>query len=362
MPAITVLMAVHNAERHVAEAIASVSRQTFRDFELLVIDDGSTDGTAAIVNRIDDPRVRYLPAERRLGLPGALNLGMENSSSPLLARHDHDDVSDPERFGRQVAYLEGHPEVAIVGSRARLIDEAGREIGRVDRCLEDISIRWYHLLDNPFIHSSVMFRRAVIWSELSGYDARLPSSEDHDLWSRVLQRHAGANLPDRLLSYRLVAASKMAADETAWEEGPFPTIHRSLVRREIDAMFRGMFSDEELGLMGGFVLGVRVADVDRFLDLFWRLCAAYEERFPAARISKDFSRTLALQVDAIATRLRPFSRGAALRVYRRSLAARPSLAAVLPWGTACGRVALGEGGRATLARWRKQRRKFCVAV
>ena len=361
-PAVTVLMAVHNAERFLAEAIESVLAQTFHDFELLIIDDGSTDRTADVVNQFNDPRVRYMTAGRRLGLPGALNLGLGNASGDLVARQDHDDVSDPRRLERQVEYFEAHPDVALAGSRAWLIDEKGERIGQLNRCLDDVSIRWYHLLDNPFVHSSVMFRRGVVWDELGGYDASLPSSEDYELWSRVLQRHVVANLPERLLFYRLSAVSKMAADETAWEQGPFPETTRNLVRRNIRSMLGDVASEEELRLMGGFVLGVSAGEVDRFLDVFWRLCAAYERRVPAACESADFRRTLALQIDAIAARLRPLSRGAGLRVYRRALGARPSLTVSLPWGRAVARLMLGATGRSWLARLRRESRAFLVAA
>ena len=110
------------------------------------------------------------------------------------------------------------------------------------------------------------------------------------------------------------------------------------------------------------MLGVQAAEVDRFLDVFWRLCVAYEGKVPAARKSADFRRTLASQVDAIATRLRPFSRGAGLRVYQRALGTRPSLACGLPWGRATARLMLGETGRSWLARLRRQGRAFSVAA
>lgn len=362
MPAVTVLMAVHNAERHVAQAIDSILAQTFRDFELIIVDDESADRTADVVSRFSDSRIRYMPAGRHLGLPGALNLGMSRASGELVARHDHDDVSDPRRFEKQVDFFRAHPEAALVGSRAWLIDERGERVGRLDRCLDDVSVRWYHLLDNAFVHSSVMFRRSVVWEDLGGYDASLVSSEDYELWARVLQRHGAANLPDRLLLYRLSPVSKMAADEDAWEKGPFPEILRSLVRRHIETMFGNIASDDELRLMGGFVLGVPARDAGRFLSVFWRLCAAYERRFPAALQSVDFQRTVARQVDTFAARLRPFSRRAAMRVYRQALGARPSLAMSLPWWRAAARVTLGATGRAGLARLRRQPRTFSLAA
>ena len=355
-------MAVYNAERFLKEAIVGILTQTFRDFELLIIDGGSTDGTAGIVRRFSDGRIRYIEPGQRLNLPASLNLGLEIASGDLVARHDHDDVSDPRRLERQVTYLAEHLDVALLGSRAWLIDERGERIGRLDRCLEDLSIRWYHLLDNPFVHSSVMFRRCVVWDELGGYDATLPSSEDYELWSRVLRHHPTANLPDRLVSYRLSRESKMVADETAWEQGSFPKTLRDLVRRHVRSVLGDVASDDEMQVMGGFVLGVPPGEVERFLSIFWRICTVYERRFPGTLQSADYQQTLARQVDAIASRLRPFARCAALRVYGRALRERPSLITALPWGRAASRLVLGAAGRTWLARLQRRGRTFSLAA
>ena len=351
-PVLSVVMAARNADALIGEAIASILGQTFSDFELLVVDDASTDRTADVVRRIDDRRVRLLSADRHLGLPGALNYGMERAAGALIARHDHDDVSEPRRFERQVAYFGEHPEAALVGTRAWLMDERGQRVGVLDRCLDDVSIRWYHLFDNAFVHSSVMFRRAVVWDELGGYDASLPSSEDYELWARVLERHAAANLPERLLSYRITRGSKMAGDEEKWEEGPFPETQRRLVARHIRGMFGDVLSADELRLMGNFALGVAPKDAARFFAAFWRLCAAYEQRHPAARRSPEFRKTVAAQVDAVAARLRPFSRSTAIGIYARALVERPALVTRLPWTRAVGRITVGAAGIVTRARLR----------
>lgn len=349
-PVVSVVMAARNAERLIGDAIASILAQTFTDFELLVVDDASTDRTADVVRNVGDPRVRLLSPGRHCGLPGALNYGMEHAAGELIARHDHDDVSDPERFERQVSYLRGHGEVALVGTRAWLIDEAGRRVGILDRCLDDVSVRWYHLFDNAFVHSTVMFRRDVVWGELGGYDASLPSSEDYELWGRVLERHAAANLPDRLLSYRITTGSKMAGDEEKWEQGPYPETQRRLVAQHIRRTFGDLLSPEELRLTGNFALGVKPEEAPPFFTAFWRLCDAYERSHPEVRRSSEFARTIGSQVDAVAARLRPFSRGAAAGIYARALVARPSLATTLPWARALGRIAVGAAGPVMRAR------------
>src|SRR5262249_44337347 len=160
-PAVSVLMPVHNGETYLRPAIDSLLAQTFGDFELIVIDDGSTDRTPAIAREYRDPRVRVERFEKNCGLSAALNHGLQMIHAPLVARQDADDVSRPDRLEAQVAVLRSQPDVALVGSQARAIDGAGRTMRMVWRPAEDLSIRWYALLDNPFIHTSVMFRRGA---------------------------------------------------------------------------------------------------------------------------------------------------------------------------------------------------------
>src|SRR5215216_775869 len=112
MPKVTVLMPLFNAERHVAAAIASILRQTYRDFELLVIDDGSSDRSRDIARSFDDSRIRVLANERNVGLASSLNRGLNAAKGDLIARQDADDVSNSERLARQVAEMELRPELA----------------------------------------------------------------------------------------------------------------------------------------------------------------------------------------------------------------------------------------------------------
>lgn len=357
-PVVTVLMAAHNAERFIARSIESVLAQTFQDFELLVVDDGSTDGTRAVVQAFGDPRVRLLTSPRNLGLPGALNLGLGNARGRFVARQDHDDLSHPRRLEMQVQRLQTETDVALVGTRAWLVDEHERRIGAVDRCLENGSIRWYALLDNPFIHSSVLFRRDIVWTELGGYDASLRSSEDYELWSRVLEKHRACNLPDRLLSYRLVAASKMAIDEeklAADPEGaPFPVTLRRIIAANLRRAFGSeVVSDDEAHVMGGFVLGIPAASLTLFLAVFHRLLERHERLHPDCWSSPDFRLTVATQLDVIVCRITPPSRRQALRVYAEGMRRRPTLTGSLPWGRVVSTIVFGGRLRAYLASARR---------
>lgn len=360
-PAATVLMPVFNAERHLRAAIESILAQTLHDFELLVVDDGSTDGSAAIVADYDDTRIRVERFPENRGLSAALNHGLACAASPLIARQDADDVSRPDRLSVQVAALRRDPGLALLGSQARALDESGRAIGKVDRPLDEVSVRWYALLDNPFIHTAVMFRRDVA-SALGGFDGAFdPFSQDYALWWRIVRGHRAENLRDRLVDYRVSATSIIGRTETAPTEpyrARFDAVVRQLVSRHLLEAYgdRGLSRDDAV-LMAGFVLGIDAGELPRFLDTLGRLADWYQRDHPEAAASRDFRLTLARQYDGTAARVRSGRRLDAVRVYTRAMSRRPRLAPMLPWGRVLATVVFGADGRATLGQWRARARQ-----
>ena len=201
-PAVSVLMSVWNGAPWVRDAVESVLRQTAADLELIVIDDGSTDGTPALLAALSDPRLRVERQPRR-GLTRALNRGAGLATAPLLARLDADDVALPERLARQRAFLDAHPEIGLLGAGAREVDVAGREI-RVIRPLErDATIRRALIRGNPFVHSSIMMRRSIL-ERVGGYDETLAVAQDYDLWLRMSEVTRMANLGEPLVVRRLL--------------------------------------------------------------------------------------------------------------------------------------------------------------
>jgi glycosyltransferase involved in cell wall biosynthesis len=161
-PKISVLLPVYNAERFVSIAIQSILAQTYNDFELLIIDDGSTDDTARILRRFQDDRMRVVTHAGNHGLSATLAEGLQMARGDLIGRQDADDWSYPERLAKQVAFLVAHPHVAVVGSQARIVDERGLRIGHIERSLQHVSILWSHLFDNALVHTSVLARRSTI--------------------------------------------------------------------------------------------------------------------------------------------------------------------------------------------------------
>jgi hypothetical protein len=200
-PTVSVLLPVWNGERYLADAIDSVLAQTFADFELIVVDDGSNDGSGALIRRYRDRRIQRIENEKNLGVTRSLNLATARARGRYLARMDADDRCAPERFERQVAFLDAHPRVALVASRARRIDAHGSPLGVLDTPVDGEWLRRRLRLGNCIVHGSVMLRADAVRA-LGGYDEAMERAEDYDLWLRLAQLHAVAALPDLLYDWR----------------------------------------------------------------------------------------------------------------------------------------------------------------
>jgi glycosyltransferase involved in cell wall biosynthesis len=200
-PPISVLMCVYNGAPLVGQAVASVLAQTHGDLELIVVDDGSTDGTPDVLAAVADPRLR-VQHQTRTGLTRALNRALAVARGPLVARLDADDVALPERLARQRAFLAAHPEVGLLGTAAREEDPGGGRPRIVQPPTADAALRRALIRANPFVHSSVMVRRELL-ERAGGYDERLAVAQDYDLWMRLARLTGLANLSDVLVVRRL---------------------------------------------------------------------------------------------------------------------------------------------------------------
>lgn len=205
-PAVSVIMAVHNGEAHVREAVDSILSQTLRNLELMVVDDASTDATGEVLAGYDDPRLVRLRNERRLGPSGARNCALRVARGPLIAIQDADDISLPHRLERQAELFTKNPALGAAGAYAVAIGVAGREGGVMSYPpTEDLEIKWALLFWNPFIHSSVMARRSVLEEE-GGYAEKGDLAwlaEDYELLSRINRKHRTANIGEVLVKYRI---------------------------------------------------------------------------------------------------------------------------------------------------------------
>ncbi len=202
---VTVLMPVYNARRYLLAALRSILSQDFKDFELLVVNDGSTDGSEGLLTVVNDPRVRILHQEHG-GIVSALNRGLAEARGELIARMDADDIAVPRRLGLQARFMDANPDVHLLGSRFVYIDARGRTLYSPNWPTKDAEIRRTLPVFNCFTHPTVMFRKASVLA-LGGYRQELQYQEDYDLWLRLIEQRSAAQLEDMLLYYRLSRAS-----------------------------------------------------------------------------------------------------------------------------------------------------------
>ena len=201
-PYVSVLMPVCDGECYLEEALRSILDQSFRDLEFIVINDGSTDRTAEIIERyrLDDARIRVYQQPRH-GLVAALNRGLTLARGAYIARMDADDISVPERIAAQVAFMDAHPEVGICGAWIETIGTPHTDVRRYPT--DDATIRSWLLFESVLAHPSVLIRRELLVKTGLSYDAGYVHAEDYDLWVRAAHHTALANIPEVLLRYRL---------------------------------------------------------------------------------------------------------------------------------------------------------------
>jgi glycosyltransferase involved in cell wall biosynthesis len=227
-PLVTVLMPAFNAGKYIEEAIASVLRQTFTSFELLIINDGSTDNTVQVIRSFKDDRIVLIDQSNQ-GIAHALNNGIAHAKAGYIARLDADDICYPGRLEKQYSFLnENHGYVAL-GSDAEYISENGEYLCDF-KCIgythEEISHSIY--THCPFLHSAVMFRKEAVL-QCGGYPALAHNFEDHLLWIQLSKHGQFCNLPEALIKYRFNAAS-VTIDEK-WRGKHFGTLKSSIIRK-----------------------------------------------------------------------------------------------------------------------------------
>ncbi|MBN9458523.1 MAG: glycosyltransferase [Bosea sp.] len=339
-PLVSVLVPVHNGEQYLDRMISSVLGQTFADFELLVIDDLSTDNSPAILERYAkvDPRLRVIRRDgSAAGLSHALNLGLDEARGALIARLDADDIALPHRLARQVGWLSDHPDCAILGSFIEMIDPEGNPTGLHREPRGAAAVALHSIVGTPFAHPAVMMRRDFLNAHQLRYHD-IPA-QDYDLWGRMLVRGAkGDNLPEALVRYRVHPISDSHVRAAGHER-----IARSIALRQLAHYTGGTqklgpwleprFQQVAHAVITGNTLPVRPGDgyqVQKLEDLLAmvepRLGVSAEEvadlRRHVAEYGKVFQsgrRTIDRALHRAASSLRPILRG------RGRIAAEPAM-------------------------------------
>lgn len=217
-PKISVILPVYNGDRYLKDSIESVLRQSFKDFELIIINDGSTDDSEVIAKSFNDTRIVYLHQENK-GLAATLNRGILMAKGEYLARQDQDDLSHQNRLSLQYRYMQGHRNCVLLGTWAQIM-ETDKLVDRFHyHPTDEITLRYQLLFNNPFVHSSVLLRRSALL-QVGGYttDPERQPPEDFELWSRLSRIGSVANIGEVLLTYREVPGSMSRSGPTPFKQ------------------------------------------------------------------------------------------------------------------------------------------------
>ena len=219
LPAISVLLPVWNGLRNGSEmflkmAVESILDQTFPDFEFIIVDDGSTDGTPEVLRRYasSDKRIKVIRMPSNGGIVSALNRGLAECKAPYVARQDADDISTVTRLEVQKKFMDDRPQTAMCGTAMFVINEEGKLVMHVnDRPCNYAVIKEFLKHGTPFVHGSVTFRKDVVLG-LGGYssDLRFQHAEDYELWVRMAKGHVIENIPGATLYFHRNHASKIS--------------------------------------------------------------------------------------------------------------------------------------------------------
>jgi hypothetical protein len=301
-------------------ALESILAQTFRDFEFLIVDDGSRDESAAIVEQCGDSRIRLVRNAENKGQTACLNQGLALARGQWIARQDADDISRPRRIERQLARVAQEPAPKLLGSQAWLIDGTGKVAGLLNVPLGPASFEWASLFENPVVHTAAFFCRETAL-RLGGYDPAFRICQDYDLWARFSREHPAANLPGRHVLYRVTPGSLQHADRA--------TVHGE-ARRIFDRLWARAFpyrppTSEELTMIDQFRKGVPVDRVDAFRACYDALLDEYRRAHPSLDGERDLRRTVALHRAAIARSLAGSDPGASIAQFARAFATDPGL-------------------------------------
>jgi len=331
---VTVLMPVYNAAPYLRLAMDSVLSQTHRNFEFLIINDGSTDGSADILRSYKDSRIRLVNNESNIGLVATLNKGLNLASHELVARQDADDISEPERLSAQTLRMMENPSIALLGTQARMIGGDGSDVdmGVLEKPVSEFAIRWYQLFDNPFIHSSVMFRKSVAVGECGAYpDSR--ACEDYDLWARMAENHRVESLPEKLVHYRTHSASiigSLGRQDGNKKDGAIAD-RKKIIARVARNTFGEDLPEGDIAALESFIRGAEHFEADTFLSAFDRTLSKFTRAFPGALDCANFHQTVASQLATAAYWLIPSDRSRAWDIYRKAISFHPPIKKRLQW-------------------------------
>ncbi|MCG2689725.1 glycosyltransferase [Candidatus Parcubacteria bacterium] len=200
---VSVVMATCNGERFLSLAVESILKQTFKEFEFLIVNDYSTDKTSDLLKEfaLKDERIKVIENTENLGLTKSLNKALKEAKGKYIARMDDDDISLEERLQKQFDFMEAHSDFALIGSLADIIDETGKVIGEKKLALDYKALKKKLLFNNQLVHSSWFLRSSVL-KEVGFYSEEFKKAQDYELLLRIAAKHPVCNLPEKLIQWR----------------------------------------------------------------------------------------------------------------------------------------------------------------
>tara|TARA_B100001093_G_scaffold367805_1_gene352712 strand:- start:13936 stop:14967 length:1032 start_codon:yes stop_codon:yes gene_type:complete len=260
-PKVSVIMSVYNGEKYVKEAIESVLAQSFKEFEFIIIDDGSTDSSVATVTGYDDKRIRFLKNDKNRGLAYSLNQGIEEANGKYIARMDSDDICLENRLELQYNYMEAHPDIGISGAAAKVFGNESRPLKYPGDPEELKILLLYH---SPLIHPTVIFRTDIFRQNKNlRYQEDPPTAEDYDMWEKASYVVKIGNLPECVLLYRVDHEIKIPKYLSEQNQGNLDVkrrILRKLLSRDV--------SDDELQTHIDFSQVRIIGKTDDLMNIF----------------------------------------------------------------------------------------------
>jgi len=271
-PFVSIVMPAYNTGKYISSAIESMLNQTYRDFELIIINDGSTDDTENEIKKFNDPRIIYLKNEINLNLANSVNKGLRAAKGTYIARMDSDDISVPDRLFKQLQFLEQNPDIHICGSQLEVF---GTFTGTMNYPLahEDLMLRL--LITSCFGNNVVVFKRDLIEKHNLYYDNRFTCADDYHCWTRWLLVTKGANLDEYLIKYRTHSKSLSSNKRKQHEE-------MKQIRKEYMANIFSLKTENEIKLADQFYgpIGLtRIKSIIKILRLNYKINVFNENKF-----------------------------------------------------------------------------------
>jgi glycosyltransferase involved in cell wall biosynthesis len=246
-PLVSVILPCYNADAFVEAAVISIMDQTYRNLEIIIINDCSTDKTPGILEMLaeKDPRIKIIHNEKNYGLVTSLNKGIANANGKYIARMDADDISLTNRIEMQVDFMESNSDVALCGSNYIIIDDKNTQIGKIEFPSEDRILKTELLFMCPFGHPTVMIKKEIF--EQCGYYEDIAPSEDYELWVRISKGHRVGNIPGYLLKYRWHGNNITIVQH----ENHLHTLEKAINRHAASFGFADSFLTYHLKFVGG---------------------------------------------------------------------------------------------------------------